>query len=112
MNLSQIVTELECDVLVGSATVPDFDIANVCACDMMSDVLVVENDNLLLMTSLTTEQIIRTADIVGARAVLVTNGKHPLDKTLQLAREVSVPLLRTKLTTFEAAVRLGKLLGK
>lgn len=111
MTLSQIAQRLNCETLAGGSALQT-EVQNVCACDMMSDVLVVENDNLLLVTSLTTEQVIRTADIVGAHGVLITNGKQPLEKTIQLARQMNIPLLRTKLSTFDACVELGKLLGR
>lgn len=111
MNLNQVVSELDCEVLAGQSRL-DAPIENVCACDMMSDVLVVEKEHLLLVTSLTTEQVIRTADIVGAHGVLITNGKQPLDKSIQLASQLGIPLLRTRHSTFEACVQLGHLLNR
>ncbi len=110
MNLQQIQTQLGCEVLAGGS-LQGANIEHVCACDMMSDVLVVEKDNLLLVTSLTTEQVVRTADIVGAHGVLITNGKQPLEKAVQLAKQLNIPLLRTRLSTFEACVQIGKLLN-
>lgn len=109
MNLNDVQSRLGCEVLAGNASLQSV-IEHVCACDMMSDVLVVEKDNLLLVTSLTTEQVVRTADIVGAHGVLITNNKQPLEKTVQLARQLDLPLLKTRLSTFDACVELGKLL--
>jgi predicted transcriptional regulator len=111
MNLSEVVAALGCQVLAGNSSLTQ-NVENVCACDLMSDVLVVEKDNLLLVTSLTTEQVVRTADIVGAHGILISNGKKPLEKTVQLARQLNLPLLSTKLNTFEVCVELGKLLKK
>ncbi|TVR73862.1 MAG: hypothetical protein EA427_01785 [Spirochaetaceae bacterium] len=75
--------------------------------DLMSDVLVVERDHFLLVTSLTSEQVLRTADIVDARAILITNGKLPQKAMENLARRQNMPVLVTALTTFDACRALA-----
>lgn len=91
----------------------DFDtvrIERVVASDLMSDVLVCDQDNLLMVTSLTTEQAIRTADVVGARGVLLVNDKLPLAAMKTLAAQQDITVLSTPLTMFEACVALGRIL--
>ena len=51
------------------------------------------------------------AVIVGAVAVLVANGKTPPAEMVALARKLDLPLARTALSKFDAAVALGKALG-
>lgn len=75
--------------------------------DLMSDVLVVEREDFLLVTSLTSEQVLRTADIVDARAILITNGKKPQKAMEQLARQQNIPVLVTSFTTFDACRALA-----
>jgi hypothetical protein len=77
----------------------------------MSDLLVADRHGHLLVTSLASDQAIRTADIVGATAVAVTNGKTLPASMVALARELDMTLVRTRLRTFEACVRLGVALG-
>lgn len=79
--------------------------------DLMSDVLVAERDDFLLVTSLTSEQVLRTADIVDARAILITNGKHPQRAMETLARQQGVPVLMTAMTTFDACRALADCKG-
>jgi predicted transcriptional regulator len=69
--------------------------------DLMSDVLVTEHDDFLLVTSLASEQVVRTADIVDARAILLANGKHPQPALKQLAESQQIPLLTSSLSTFD-----------
>lgn len=79
--------------------------------DLLSDVLVSGRQDFLLVTSLVSDQVIRSAELVDARAVLFTNGKHPGDSLQNLAREADIALLATPLRTFEAAGRLYELFG-
>lgn len=69
--------------------------------DLMSDVLVTEHDDFLLVTSLASEQVVRTADIVDARAILLANGKRPQPALKQLAVSQEIPLLTSGLSTFD-----------
>ncbi len=85
-------------------------ICHIVASDLMSDVLVVDKDNLLMVTSLSSEQTVRTADVVGARGVLLVNDKTPQPAMKKLAEEEGLTVLSTPLTMFEACVALGRLL--
>ena len=44
--------------------------------------------------------------------MLVANGKTPPEEMVALARKLDVPLARTALATFDAAVALGRALGR
>ena len=62
------------------------------ASDLMSDVLLVDADDILLLTSLASDQAIRTAHIVGAMGVVVHDSK-PLPSTMrQVAEQLTIPL--------------------
>ena len=88
------------------------EVLNVISSDLMSDVLMVDLDHPLLLTSLVSDQSLRTAHVVGAAGVLIANGKTPPSEMVDLARQLGVPLARTPLAKFDAAVALGKALGK
>lgn len=79
-------------------------IQHVVASDLMSDVLVVSREDFLLVTSLSSEQMIRTADLVGAVGVVLVNGKHPPDSVVELARELGITLASSTLPKYEFCI--------
>ncbi len=83
---------------------------HISAGDLMSDVLACDLDELLIVSSLAAEQTVRTADIVGARAILLVNDKVPTTIMKRLAEQRDISLLSTPLSLFEACVSLGRLL--
>jgi hypothetical protein len=82
-------------------------IKDVVVTDLMSDVLVYDGDDALLITSLATDQVIRTADIVDARAVCLTNRKKPEPGMQALAERQGIPLCTTTMSTYGACVALA-----
>ena len=84
----------------------DRHIRKIVASDLMSDVLVVDEDDLLLLTSLVSDQVLRTAQVVGAVGVVVVNGKVLPDSMLEVARALGVSLLSTPLSKYDACVAL------
>ena len=80
------------------------------ASDLMSDVLLVDADDILLLTSLASDQAIRTAHIVGAMGVVVHDSK-PLPSTMsEVARQLKVPLVSSPLSKYESCVRIHEFL--
>lgn len=65
----------------------------------------------LIVTSLASDQTLRTADIVGACGVLVVNDKNLPANMKLLAAEYNISLLRSRLPKFEACLKLGRALG-
>jgi predicted transcriptional regulator len=57
---------------------------------------------LLLLTGLSNTQSVRTANIIDAKAVVYVRGKKPDTTGIELAREVGIPLLSTKLMMYTA----------
>ena len=88
------------------------DVANVISSDLMSDVLMMDAEQPLLLSSLVSDQSLRTANVVGAVALVVANGKTPPPNMVELARELGITLARTEMAKFEASVALGKALGR
>ncbi len=111
MKLDAVVGALGCKVIYKSNCFDATEILNVVASDLMSDVLVVDKDHLLLVTSLPSDQTIRTADIVGAHAVLVVNNKNLPTSMVAVARDLDVTLMRSPLAKFEACILIGKILN-
>ncbi|MBR2983178.1 MAG: hypothetical protein IKC80_08100, partial [Kiritimatiellae bacterium] len=69
MKIADIVKTLEGKLVAGGES--DRTVGAVVANDLMSDVLLNDADDMLLLTSLASDQAIRTANIVGAMAVVV-----------------------------------------
>jgi len=74
--------------------------------DLMSDVLCYNITHGLLITGLSNPQVMRTAEMGDAAAVLMVRGKVPSPETVDLARRVGIPILGTAMTLFEVCGRL------
>ncbi len=110
MDLIRIADTLEAKLLYGPADWKKIEIETVFASDLMSDVLMSDRDNLLLVTSLSTEQSIRSAGIVGSEAVVVANRKTVTEGMIELAKDQEITLLCTDLPKDETCVRLGRIM--
>lgn len=106
MNLKQIADTLDAEIVSGVETVGSTDIPNAYACDLMSDVLAFCPPGALLLTGLTNVQIIRTAQMLDLPAVIFVRGKKPLEETVALAKENSIPILLVNISLYEACGRL------
>jgi len=105
MTLEQIVKTLEGSFLTkknhrGRA------IRAGCGCDLMSDVLAFIKRDTLLLTGLTNNQVIRTAEMADIRAVCFVRGKRPDKAVIALAEEKNIAVVATSLPLFEACGRL------
>ncbi len=105
MKLYAISQILEAEFLYGDHH-GDRDIHKAGASDLMSDILSANSDGSILITGLTTEQVIRTASIAQVAAVVLIRGKIPPVEIVNLAQEEDLPFLTTKLSMFVASGRL------
>jgi len=81
----------------------------VVASSLMSDVLTTDEEDILLLSNLNTAQVVRTADMIGASAIMIACGKPVPQDTLDLARELDICLICTDTPIFEACVSLAPL---
>jgi hypothetical protein len=109
ITISDIIETLPAHVVYSTENSHEIQIDAVVAGDLMSDVLVTLEPGCLLVTSLATEQAIRTADVVNAAAVLLVNDKLPSAGMKTLAEECAVPLLATPLPLFDACIALSEI---
>ena len=105
MKLSQIVETLEAKVLTG-ADLLDTDINTCGASDLMSDILAGLSEGCILLTGLTTVQVIRTAMVAGVGAVVFVRGKTPPQQVIDLAKDQSLPLISSPYSMFVSCGRL------
>ena len=105
MKLSQIVDALDAKVLEGSDHL-DKEIVTCGASDLMSDILAGLSEGCILLTGLTTVQVIRTAMVAGVGAVAFVRGKTPPPEVIELAKEQELPLLSSPYSMFVSCGRL------
>lgn len=105
MRLSAIAAVVGAEVLTDELGV-DVDACCACGADLMSDVLTYTRPGALLLTGLVNPQVIRTAEMADVVAILFVRGKRPPAETIDLARQVGIPLMSVSLTMFSAAGRL------
>lgn len=78
------------------------------ACDLMSDVLTLDADELLLITGLCNTQTIRTAEMSDVKCILFVRGKKATDDMIELAKDNDIVLLETPFSMFRAVGELVK----
>jgi hypothetical protein len=104
MKLKQITKILEAEVITSQKEDPDIQMA--CGSDLMSDVLVFTKPGSILLTGLTSLQVIYTASTAGVKAICFVRGKNPPQETLDLAKKKGIALITTLLPMFESCGRL------
>jgi hypothetical protein len=110
MTLAHIAPLLPAKIFTQSSATDSEPVLHVVASDLMSDVLVANAEHFVLITSLASDQMIRTADLVGATGVILVNGKTPPESLTRLANDLDLPVLGTKLPKYETCVALSNIL--
>lgn len=105
MTITDVVKILNGKLIAGDANSPRI-VGAVVANDLMSDVLLNDSDDILLLTSLASDQAIRTAHIVGAMGVVIHNAKPLSETMIQVANDLAIPLVSSPLSKYDACVKL------
>lgn len=105
MNVEDAISVLNAECIVRGEGVLK-EVTHVVASDLMSDVLLVDEDDMLLLTSLASDQVIRTAQIVGAVAVIIVNGKALPSSMKQVATDLGMTLALSKHSKFDACIAI------
>ena len=105
MKLSQIRDILNAEVLTGDDFL-DMDVAVAGGADLMSDVLAFAQPNCLLLTGLTTAQVVYTAEMAFIRAICFVRGKRPDEQTIRLAAGKEMVLMTTQYYMYDSCGRL------
>ncbi|MBC8442259.1 MAG: hypothetical protein ISR57_00560 [Bacteroidales bacterium] len=106
MKLSRIIQILDAKILCNVQGRLDSDIPMICGSDLMSDVLAFIKSGALLLTGLTTIQVVYTAENAGVNVVCFVRGKKPSKETVDLANEKKITLLTTNMSMFESCGKL------
>jgi len=105
MTLQEIKDFLRCEVLCGEAALHS-EAKTVFAADLLSDVLAYAKQGTLLLTGITNQQVVRTAEMLELLAIIFVRGKRPDAETINLAKSKNIPMLTTKYILFETCGRL------
>lgn len=105
MKLSEIKDILNARVLTCDDAL-DRNIVAGGGADIMKAILATVAKDVLLLTGLTSEEVVRTATISQAGAVVFVRGQEPSARTIAQARDFNLPLLVTDYSMF---VAIGKL---
>jgi predicted transcriptional regulator len=101
MKLSEIRKALDAEIIVGHDKL-DLEITGGAASDLMSDLLRNPKRGALMLTGLSSSQVIRTAIIADMTAVVLVRGKTPDTKMTELARAYELPLLTTPFNMYSS----------
>jgi len=99
MHLKYIKEIIEAQVLAYEQGL-NHDINTAFGSDLMSDVLAYVEEDTLLITGLTNQQVIRTAEMLDLKAILFVRGKMPSIDVLELAEEKKILLMMTRESLF------------
>lgn len=105
MQLKKIINLLEAKIYNGQDKMEAV-VDSACGCDLMSDVLCFAKEDIILLTGLNNPHVIRTAEMAGINYVSFVRGKEPSRDLLDLANELNITVLSTKLPLYEACGRL------
>lgn len=73
------------------------------ASDLMSDVLTLKNDNLLLITGLSTLQTIRTAEMADINCIVFVRNKKVTPEMAGLAAEIGIDIVECRYSMFKTS---------
>ncbi|HNX36556.1 MAG TPA: hypothetical protein PKM57_18190 [Kiritimatiellia bacterium] len=105
MTMIEVAEVLKAEVLVKGEGFHKA-VCHVVASDLMSDVLLVDEDDMLLLTSLASDQVLRTAQIVGAVGVVVVNGKPLPSSMVNVANDLNMTLATSRFSKYDACVAI------
>ncbi len=102
MTLKEIVNIVDGEILCGEDDI-ERNVIHGFSSDLMSDVLTLLDDDILLITGLSNNQSIRTAEMSDIRQILFVRNKVPTETMIQMAREHDITLITTKYSMFKTS---------
>lgn len=81
----------------------DKDVERAFSSDLMSDVLTLDDGNIVLITGLSNIQLIRTAEMADIGVVLLARGKQATTDMVQLANENGLAIMETPFSLFRTS---------
>jgi predicted transcriptional regulator len=105
MRINEIVEALDASLLAGRDQI-EKNITKCGASDLMSDILAGLSEGSVLLTGLTTIQVVKTAMVAGVEAIVFVRGKTPPPEVVDLAEAQGIPVISTPYSMFVSCGRL------
>ncbi len=105
MKIKEIVEALDASLLAGKDQI-EKNITKCGASDLMSDILAGLSEGCVLLTGLTTVQVVRTAVVAGVGAIVFVRGKTPPPEVIEMAEIQGIPVISTPYSMFVSSGRL------
>lgn len=102
MKLKDVKEILDATVIVGEEKL-DMEVQTAFGADLMSDVMAFAKPGSLLLTGLTSPQVIETSTSRKIAAIILVRGKKPSLEAIEMAKKLQIPILSTKYILFETA---------
>ena len=110
-TLKSVVEALSAEAVFAPEGWEERTFKNVFASDLISDILMNDGEEPLIITSLLSDQIIRTAEVIGAAAVIIAHRRQVPPELGRAAEKLGVPVFFTPITKFRTSVRIGRIMG-
>jgi hypothetical protein len=111
MVLTTIIEKLGLEVKNSSGDL-DTEVAGVYVSDLLSDVMANSSEGQLWVTLQVHPNIVAVATLKDLAGIILVNGREPEKETLQKAEEEQIPLMTTRLPTYQLAGKLYGLIGE
>ncbi len=105
MKLKDILACVEGKLVCGESHLED-EVMRGFASDLMSDVLTILEDDIILITGLSNNQAIRTAEMSDISNILLVRNKKPSQSMIDMANELNISLSYTSFSLFKASALL------
>ncbi|MHB1391920.1 MAG: DRTGG domain-containing protein [Clostridia bacterium] len=105
MKICDVRNMLNAEVLCGDKNLNN-EVSYAFASDLLSDVLAYVKGKTVLLTGLTNQQVVRTAEMADLCTIVFVRGKKPEDDIINLAIENEIVLLSTKDSMYTASGKL------
>ncbi|MGE4584786.1 MAG: DRTGG domain-containing protein [Sphaerochaeta sp.] len=102
MKLKEILACVDGKLVCGASHLED-EVQRGFASDLMSDVLTILEDDILLITGLSNNQAIRTAEMSDITNILLVRNKRPSQSMIDMANELNISLSYTSYSLFKTS---------
>ena len=102
MKISEIIDLTEARLVAGNPG-NQMNIERAFSSDLMSDVLTLDNHQIILITGLANVQLIRTVEMADVPVVLLCRNKNATPEMISLAEENGIVLLETAFSMFRVS---------
>jgi predicted transcriptional regulator len=102
VKISDIIKYTEARVVSGTLKI-DKELDKAFSSDLMSDVLTLDEENILLITGLSNLQLVRTAEMADIHVVLLARGKQASPEMIELASENNLMIIETAFSIYKAS---------